>query len=144
MKFRHGSREEPEINLIPFIDVLLVILIFLMLTTTYSKFTELQLTLPTADTEAMKDRPREIIVTVSADGRYIVNKQPLQGRSVTELGSAMNVAAQAMGAGKPPVLIISADAQTPHQAVVTVMEAARARGLSQITFASQATGGRSR
>ena len=140
MKFRHGSREEPEINLIPFIDVLLVILIFLMLTTTYNKFTELQLTLPTADTEAMKDRPREIIVTVSADGRYIVNKQPLQGRSVTELGSAMNVAAQAMGAGKPPVLIISADAQTPHQAVVTVMEAARARGLSQITFASQSTG----
>ena len=83
-------------------------------------------------------------MTVSADGHYIVNKQPLQGRSVTELGSAMNVAAQAMGAGKPPVLIISADAQTPHQAVVTVMEAARARGLSQITFASQATGGRTR
>ncbi|ARU05108.1 biopolymer transporter ExbD [Comamonas serinivorans] len=140
MNFRHGSREEPEINLIPFIDVLLVILIFLMLTTTYNKFTELQLTLPTADTEAMKDRPREIIVTVGADGRYMVNKQVLQGRSATELGSALAIAHQALGAGKPPVLIISADAQTPHQAVVTVMEAARSRGLSQITFASQASG----
>ncbi len=139
MNFRHGTREEPEINLIPFIDVLLVILIFLMLTTTYNKFTELQLTLPTADTEAMKDRPREIIVTVGADGRYMVNKQALQGRSVTELGSAMAIANQELGAGKPPVLIISADAQTPHQAVVTVMEAARSRGLSQITFASQST-----
>ena len=139
MNFRHGTREEPEINLIPFIDVLLVILIFLMLTTTYNKFTELQLTLPTADTEAMKDRPREIIVTVGADGRYMVNKQALQGRSVTELGSAMAIANQELGAGKPPVLIISADAQTPHHAVVTVMEAARSRGLSQITFASQST-----
>ena len=139
MNFRHGTREEPEINLIPFIDVLLVILIFLMLTTTYNKFTELQLTLPTADTEAMKDRPREIIVTVGADGRYMVNKQALQGRSVTELGSALAIANQELGAGKPPVLIISADAQTPHQAVVTVMEAARSRGLSQITFASQST-----
>ena len=140
MKFGRQRPEEPEINLIPFIDVLLVILIFLMLTTTYNKFTELQLTLPTADTEAMKDRPREIIVTVAADGRYLVNKQALPGRSVGELSSAMNAAAQALGAGKPPVLIINADAQTPHQAVVTVMEAARARGLSQITFASQATG----
>ena len=140
MNFRHGSRDEPEINLIPFIDVLLVILIFLMLTTTYNKFTELQLTLPTADTEAMKDRPREIIVTVGADGRYMVNKQVLQGRSAVELGSAMTIARQELGEGKPPTLIISADAQTPHQAVVTVMEAARNRGLSQITFASQSSG----
>ena len=80
------------------------------------------------------------IVTVGADGRYMVNKQVLQGRSATELGSALAIANQALGAGKPPVLIISADAQTPHQAVVTVMEAARSRGLSQITFASQASG----
>jgi biopolymer transport protein ExbD len=87
----------------------------------------------------MKDRPREVIVTVGADGRYMVNKQALQGRSATELASAMGIAVQALGSGKPPVLIISADAQTPHQAVVTVMEAARSRGLSQITFASQSS-----
>ncbi|MGB4928223.1 MAG: biopolymer transporter ExbD, partial [Giesbergeria sp.] len=82
MNFRSRDREEPEINLIPFIDVLLVILIFLMLTTTYSKFTQLQLTLPVADAEQMRDRPKEVIVSVSADGRYAVNKDALDGRSV--------------------------------------------------------------
>ncbi len=76
---RDASRR-PEINLIPFIDVLLVILIFLMLTTTYSKFTELQLTLPTADAEQQRDRPKEVIVTVAADGRYAVNKSRCRGR----------------------------------------------------------------
>ena len=134
MKFRHGSREEPEINLIPFIDVLLVILIFLMLTTTYNKFTELQLTLPTADTEAMKDRPREIIVTVAADGRYAVNKTAIEGKTVADMASALREAATA---GKDSVIIISADAMAPHQSVVSVMEAARRVGLQQITFATQ-------
>ena len=66
MNFRPRQKDEPEINLIPFIDVLLVILIFLMLSTTYSKFTELQITLPTADAEKLRDRPREIIVAIPA------------------------------------------------------------------------------
>ena len=78
VRFRtRGAEEEPEINLIPFIDGLLVILIFLMLTTTYSKFTELQLTLPVADADAARERPREIVVAVAADGRYAVDKTPL-------------------------------------------------------------------
>jgi len=76
MKFRQRSREEPEINLIPFIDVLLVILIFLMLSTTYSKFTELQVALPTADADKLKERPQEIIIAVSADGRYVIMAPP--------------------------------------------------------------------
>ncbi|HRF22437.1 MAG TPA: biopolymer transporter ExbD, partial [Comamonas denitrificans] len=65
MNFRKRRTEEPEINLIPFIDVLLVILIFLMLTTTYSKFTEMELTLPSADTEQLRDRPKEVIVSIA-------------------------------------------------------------------------------
>ena len=69
MQFRHGARDEPEINLIPFIDVLLVVLIFLMLSTTYSKFTEMQLRLPTADVDSQRDYPKDVIVAVSADGR---------------------------------------------------------------------------
>ena len=77
MNFRPRRSEAPEINLIPFIDVLLVILIFLMLTTTYSKFTELELTLPTADTTQMRDRPREVIISIAADGRYAVDKTAL-------------------------------------------------------------------
>ncbi|MDR3067863.1 MULTISPECIES: ExbD/TolR family protein [Comamonas] len=138
MNFRPRHRDEPEINLIAFIDVLLVVLIFLMLSTTYSKFTELQLTLPVADAEQQRDRPKEIIVGVSADGRYSVNKQGLDDRSVSSVAAALSGAATA---GRDSVVIISADANSPHQSVVTVMEAARHAGLSQITFATQSSAG---
>lgn len=136
MNFRQGSRDEPEINLIPFIDVLLVVLIFLMLSTTYSKFTELQVKLPLADSEQQRDYPREVIVAVSSDGRYRVNKTPVEGRSVDALGFALIEAAKA---GKDSVIVISADASATHQAVITVMEAARRGGLTQITFATQSS-----
>jgi biopolymer transport protein ExbD len=136
MHFRHGSRDEPEINLIPFIDVLLVVLIFLMLSTTYSKFTEMQLRLPVADVEAQRDYPKEVIVAVSADGRYAINKSALPDRSVESVTAALAAAA---GDTKDKVVIISADANASHQSVITVMEAARRAGLSQITFATQST-----
>ena len=134
MNFRTRRSEEPEINLIPFIDVLLVILIFLMLTTTYSKFTELELTLPTADAEQMRDRPKEIIISIAADGRYAIDKTTLEDRSVDSIASAL---AGAAPAGANSIVIISADATAPHQSVVTAMEAARRAGLTQITFATQ-------
>ena len=89
MNFRPRQKEEPEINLIPFIDVLLVILIFLMLTTTYSKFTELQLTLPVADAEQQRDHPKEVVVAVAADGRYAINKSGIDGKSVDHLAAAL-------------------------------------------------------
>jgi biopolymer transport protein ExbD len=136
LHFRRPAREEPEINLIAFIDVLLVILIFLMLTTTYSKFTEMQLRLPVADADAQRDYPREIIVAVSSEGNYSVNRSPLEGRSVDAVVAAL---LQAAKAGKDPVVIISADASARHQSVVTVMEAARRAGLTQITFATQSS-----
>ncbi|HRO83166.1 MAG TPA: biopolymer transporter ExbD, partial [Alicycliphilus denitrificans] len=125
-----------EINLIPFIDVLLVILIFLMLSTTYSKFTALQLTLPVADAQQLRDHPREVVVSVAADGRYAVNKSTLEGRRVEQVAQALTEAATA---GRDSVVIISADAAAPHQSVITVMEAARRVGLSQITFATQSS-----
>ncbi len=134
MNFRPRQKDEPEINLIPFIDVLLVILIFLMLTTTYSKFTELQLKLPVADAQAQRDYPKEVIVAIAADGRYVINRNPVNGRSVEAVALALNEAAKA---GKDSVLIISADAASPHQSVITVLEAARRTGLAQITFAAQ-------
>ena len=136
MNFRHRQREEPEINLIPFIDVLLVVLIFLMLTTTYSKFTELQLKLPVADAETQRDYPKEVLVTVTSDGRYTVNKTAVYGNGVDTLSASLKNAAQA---GKDTVVIISADASAAHQSVVSVMEAARRAGLTQITFATQPT-----
>ncbi|MFO1227637.1 ExbD/TolR family protein [Roseateles sp.] len=134
MRFRRPNTEPPEINLIPFIDVLLVILIFLMLSTTYSKFTELQITLPSADAEKLKDRPQEIIVSVAADGRYVINRQPVEGRTVESLAQALRDAAQGRNDAS---LIISADAAAAHQSVIHVMEAARREGLSRVTFAAQ-------
>jgi biopolymer transport protein ExbD len=134
MKFRPHPHDEPEINLIPFIDVLLVVLIFLMLSTTYSKFTELQVKLPAADADQQRDYPKEVIVAVSSDGRYMVNKTLVEGRSIDRLGAAIVDAAKA---GKDSVIIISADASATHQSVISVMEAARRNGLTQITFATQ-------
>ena len=80
MNFRPKHQEEPEINLIPFIDVLLVVLIFLMLSTTYSKFTELQVKLPVADTDAQRDYAKELIIAVGADGSYSINHQRVDRR----------------------------------------------------------------
>jgi biopolymer transport protein ExbD len=133
MNFRPRPKEEPEINLIPFIDVLLVVLIFLMLTTTYSKFTELQLKLPVADTDTQRDYPKEIVVGVTSDGRYTVKGMPLAGRNV----DAVTQAFADLHPQKDNVVIITADAAAPHQSVITVMEAARRVGLNQITFATQ-------
>jgi len=136
MNFRQRNRDEPEINLIPFIDVLLVILIFLMLSTTYSKFTELQVRLPVADTEAQRDHPKELIVAVGADGNYSINRTAIAGRSLETLVAAMTEGA---AGGKDTVVIISADAGARHQSVISVMEAARRAGLNQITFATQSS-----
>ncbi|MFZ4650130.1 MAG: ExbD/TolR family protein [Rubrivivax sp.] len=136
-----GSREhgdEPEINLIPFIDVLLVVLIFLMLSTTYSRFTGLNVILPTAGDQALDTRPQEIVVAVSADGRYAVDRQPVDGRAVDVLSAAL----AARSGGRSDVLVIvSADAMAAHQSVVNVLDAARRAGLSRITFAAQRTDG---
>jgi biopolymer transport protein ExbD len=136
MNFRPHPHDEPEINLIPFIDVLLVVLIFLMLSTTYSKFTELQVKLPAADAEHQRDYPKEVIVAVSSDGRYMINKNLVPGKGIDQLAAAIGEAAKA---GKDSVIIISADASATHQSVITVMEAARRQGLTQITFATQSS-----
>ena len=137
MNFQRGRyREEPEINLVPLIDVMMVILIFLMITTTYSKYTELQINLPTADAEKQPERPNEVTVLVNAQGQYVINKLPVVFSSVEQLSAELR---RASGALKDPVVVISADANTTHQAVVRVMEASRLAGLSQITFTTQAS-----
>ncbi len=141
MNFRRLRREEPEINLIPFIDVLLVILIFLMLSTTYSRFTELQLTLPVADAETLRERPGEIVVAVGSDGRYLLNRRAIEGRSVEVLTAELQAAA---GGRAETVLIISADALATHQSVVNVLDAARRAGLARLTFAAQTGNGQTR
>ena len=139
MKFQVRRSEEPEINLIPFIDVLLVILIFLMLSTTYSKFTEMQLQLPVADANPPRDRPKEVVVAISADGRYSINRGAITGRGGDAVLAALDAAAGS--AAKDSMIVISADAASPHQATITVLEAARRGGYSQITFAAQRPAG---
>jgi biopolymer transport protein ExbD len=138
MNFRHRRAEEPEINLIPFIDVLLVVLIFLMLTTTYAKYTQLKITLPVAETPRLDSQPREILVGVSSDGRYSVNRQTVDGSGIDAIAAALTAAAQ--GDVNRPV-IVSADAMAAHQSVVNVMDAARRVGLVQLTFATQSARG---
>ena len=131
---RHRQREEPEINLIPLIDLLLVILIFLMVTTTYSRFSELEVNLPQANGQAETQKTTRIRVEVAAGGSYAVEGQSLPGNDVAALAALL----KRQAAGKPsPVIIINADAKASHQSVVTVMEAARQADLTQLTFATQ-------
>jgi len=137
MNFRRGSaREEPEINLIPMIDVLLVILIFLMVTTTFTRFAELQINLPTAEATKATERPNEVNVGVDAQGRYVVNRTPVAFRTPDMFAGELKRAA---GSNPDPIVIINADAGATHQAVINVMEAARLAGMSRITFATQST-----
>ena len=135
MNFQRGRfREEPEINLIPMIDVLLVILIFLMVTTTYSKFAGLEINLPTADATQPQDQPNEVSVIVSAAGDVMVNRVAVAGRDVETIATALQRAA---GSAKEPVVVINADAKAAHQSVIDVMQAAQQAGLTHISFATQ-------
>ena len=136
MNFRRyqANKDDLEINLIPLIDVLLVILIFLMITTTYSKFAELQINLPTADAQKQLERPNEINITVNSGGQYTINRKPIEFRDVSAFSDEMRRAA---GELKDPVVVISADSNTTHQAVIHVMEAARMAGYGHISFATQ-------
>lgn len=137
MNFKRGyHREAPEINLIPLIDVLLVILIFLMVTTTYARYSELKINLPSAAGESSPQKPQSIQVSVDPTGRYQVNEQNVES-SLPSLVKAMSDIAK----GKADmVVVISADAKASHQSVVNVMEAARQAGLARITFSTQASG----
>ena len=135
MNFRRGrGADEPEINLIPLIDVLLVIIIFLMLTTTYAKFSGLEINLPTADAAKQAEQPNEVNVAVTATGQVLVNKVPLTAPDVAAISEALRRAA---GAQKEPVIVINADAKAAHQSVVDVMQAAQSAGYSHISFATQ-------
>jgi biopolymer transport protein ExbD len=131
---KNRTTPEPEINLIPFIDVLLVVVIFLMLTTSWSRLTEINLTLPAADAQKLTERPKQIVLSVTAQGQYAINKSPVGGSSVAALTALLTPMA-----AKDITLVISADAMASHQSVVNAMEAARRSGLSQITFATQSS-----
>jgi biopolymer transport protein ExbD len=134
MRFRRELDEEPELNLIPLIDVMLIVLIFLAVTTTYSRYAELRIELPKADAKAAHNRPNEVVIGVTADGRYALDKKLLAKSDVSGLVDALSLATR----GRTDVLlVIHADAQTPHQAVINVMEAARIAQLPRISFVTE-------
>ena len=128
------GKEEPEINLIPMIDVLLVILIFLMVTTTFTRFAEIKINLPTAEANRPQEQPNEIHVGVDPEGNYVINRNSVPFRSVESFAEELRRAASGM---KEPVIVINADARATHQSVINVMEAARLAQLTRITFATQ-------
>lgn len=136
MNFRRGrTREEPEINLIPMIDVLLVILIFLMVTTSYSNFAQLQINLPQASgEEGASASGKPINVAVDASEHYAVNSVRTAFKGVTDFGAVLHKAA---GEQTDPTIIINADAKATHQSVINIMEAARVAGFGRITFTTQ-------
>lgn len=139
MNFQRGKKhEELEMNLVPLIDVLLVIIIFLVVSATFSRLSELQINLPTAQANAPEDKPIFVNVEVDATGHYVVNKQAVAEATVPALTAALKLAA---GQQKEPTIIINADANTTHQSVVNVMEAARVAGYVHITFQTQVKSG---
>ncbi len=136
MNFQRGKRhEELEMNLVPLIDVLLVIIIFLVVSATFSRTNELQINLPTAEANVSQEKPLSIEVGVDAAGKYTINGKIIADTSVAAISAALQAA---VNGGKEPTIIINADAKSTHQSVVDVMEASRVAGYTHITFATQA------
>ncbi|OYY49646.1 MAG: biopolymer transporter ExbD [Methylophilaceae bacterium 17-43-7] len=139
MNFQRGKRHEDlEMNLVPLIDVLLVIIIFLVVSATFSRTSELQINLPTAEANAPQEKPLTITVEVDVSGRYLINGNAVNGDSVDAISNAL---VKAVGSGKEPTIIINADAKATHQSVINVMEASRLANFTHITFATQVSSG---
>ena len=135
MNFQRGRRnEELEMNLVPLIDVLLVIIIFLVVSATFSRTSELQINLPTAEANSPQDKPLVITVEVDATGRYMVNGNEVAGGNVEAISSALTKAA---GDGKDPTIVINGDSKSMLQSTINIMEAARQANYTHITFATQ-------
>lgn len=136
MKLRHSKKEPPEVNITPLIDVVFLLLIFFMVSTTFQREAELSIELPEASSKALAHEER-IEVAIDASGRYYVDGKQLLNRQPQTLRQALKKASE--GRQGAPV-VISADANTPHQSVVTVMDAARQLGLVRLTFAARLSG----
>lgn len=133
MNFQRGRKpEELEINFVPLIDVLLVIIIFLIVGATFTRVNALEISLPSAETAVVQEeKPLVVPVGVFTDGRYVVNNETLGDSSVEGISQALK---QAVGNGKDPTIVIEADAGATHQSVIRVLDAARKAGFPNITF----------
>jgi biopolymer transport protein ExbD len=133
IQFRRDSQEGVEINLIPLIDVLLVIVIFLVVSTTYTRYSQLKVVVPSAQAENINENKKgEIVVSVSSDGRYAINGEFLTGRDLTTLIQSLSPLVKS--STEKPILYISADAMAPHQTVINVLEASRQVGIEKVSY----------
>lgn len=140
MKLPHTKKDAPEINLTPLIDVVFLLLIFFMVSTTFEREAELSIELPEATTKAENRKDEKIEIAIDASGRFYVNGRQLVNKQPQTLKQALGQAAE--GKTELPV-VISADAKTPHQSVIIVMDAARQLGLVRLTFAARLSNGES-
>jgi biopolymer transport protein ExbD len=135
MNFRKKVREDDlEINFIPLIDVLLVIIIFLVVSTTFTKFSELKINLPTAEANQVDKKVERINIAISENGDYSINEVSIVSPNINSISMSLREASKNI---KDPVIVINADSNSPHQSVINVMEAARISGLSKITFSTK-------
>jgi len=134
MNLRPTPKEPVDINLTPLIDVVFLLLIFFMVSTTFNRDSELSIELPAASAEAQAREPQSIEVAIDAQGRFYINGRELLNTQSKTLRRAL---AEAAGDNEAPPVIISADAKTPHQAVVRIMDAARELGFVRLTFATR-------
>jgi len=135
MNFRPQRENKPELNLIPMIDVLIVLLIFLVLTTTFSREAALRIRLPEAQAQLQAEE-KGIEIVIDVEGRYAVNQRQVINTQVDTLKKAL---LEAAGDNKDPLLIISADQKTSHQAVMSALDAASQLGFVHITFAAKSS-----
>ena len=135
MNFQKGKKNDDlEINFIPLIDVLLVIIIFLVVSTTFSRFSQLKINLPIAEANFADNNPEHINVTISQGGKYAINEKSISAETVADL----IIKLREVSASKiDSTLIINADALASHQSVINVMEASRQVGLTKITFSTK-------
>jgi len=133
MNFRRRRTEELDINITPLIDVVFLLLIFFMVSTTFDHQSELNIDLPEADGEMVDKESKNIEISIDASGKYFVNEKALLNSQVETL---MKQLSQIAGENKDPRIVISADKNTPHQAVMSAMDAARRLNYSHLTFAA--------
>ncbi len=133
MNFRNQAREEMELNLTPLIDVVFLLLIFFMVSTTFDKQSEIAIALPESSSEPVSEKKQQLIITIDAKGRYFINQKEVVSGRVDILRSAILIAAKGQ---QQPQVIIHADRMTPHQAVIGAMDALRQLGFNQLTFAT--------
>ncbi len=134
MKFKRQQAEELNVNLTPLIDVVFLLLIFFMVSTTFTKETHLQIDLPQASGDAVVDDPLVIDITITTDGNYSINGKRLVNSQIETI--KRGILKVARNQQKLPV-VITADAQAPHQAVITAMDAAGQLGFVQMSIATR-------